>query len=454
MLSKFLPVAILALASAAAGPAMAQDGPWKLHDAVGAPDALKLTGSFRARYENLDNTFRTGDDSDSLVSLRTLIFAEYDTGNYRFGGELQDSRAYRGTVNGAAGAGEVNALEPIQAYVARDFAAPFGAGSEASLLFGRTTLNLGSRRLVAADDFRNATNGYTGLRFDAKTANGFATTLIYAMPQIRLPDDKASVLDNEVKLDHESLDQVLWGGLVSKSLGKGKPLLEASFYGFDEKDAPGRATRDREFFTAGLRAIQDPAVGAFDYEAEVMHQWGDISASTAANAANLDVSASFYHLDAGYSFKGPWKVRASVEYDHVSGEDSKASYGRFDTLFGMRSADFGPSGIYAAIGRANIKTIGLRVEANPTKRLNAHIVYRGMWAESQTDTFSTTGVRAPVGYTDDYAGENIETRIRYWVIPDDIRLDVNGVLLLKSPWFDDVNRDNAEYVAVALTKVF
>ena len=29
---------------------------------------------------------------------------------------------------------------------------------------GRFTLNLGSRRLVAADDYRNATNGYTGLK--------------------------------------------------------------------------------------------------------------------------------------------------------------------------------------------------------------------------------------------------------------------------------------------------
>jgi len=454
MSSKFLPVAILAFVSATAAPALAQDKPWKLQEAVGAPDALKLSGSFRARYETLDNTFRAGDDSDNLISLRTLIFAEYDTGQYRIGGELQDSRAYRAHANGPISANEVNTFEPIQAYVARDFTAPFGAGSEASLLFGRTTLNLGSRRLVAADDFRNATNGYTGLRFDAKTADGFATTLIYMLPQVRLPEDKASVLNNEFHLDKESFDQVIWGGVASKSLGKGRPLLEASFYGFDEKDAPGRATRDREFFTAGLRIIKDPAVGAFDYEAEVMHQWGDISASTAANAVALDVSAQFYHLDAGYSFEGAGKVRASVEYDYASGEDANASYGRFDTLFGMRSADFGPSGIYAAIGRTNLETIGVRLEANPTKRLNAHITYRSLWAASETDSFSTTGVRAPAGYNDDHAGEQIETRIRYWLIPEEVRVDLNGVLLLKSPWFDNVNRDNTEYVAIALSKFF
>jgi hypothetical protein len=42
----------------------------------------------------------------------------------------------------------------------------FGTGTKLGLQAGRFTLNLGSRRLVAADDYRNTTNGYTGIRAD------------------------------------------------------------------------------------------------------------------------------------------------------------------------------------------------------------------------------------------------------------------------------------------------
>ena len=66
------------------------------------------------------------------------------------------------------------------------------------------SLNLGSRRLVAADDYRNTTNGYTGLRADLKTRGGLTATAIYVLPQIRLPDDLPSVLDQDVRWDRES----------------------------------------------------------------------------------------------------------------------------------------------------------------------------------------------------------------------------------------------------------
>jgi hypothetical protein len=36
----------------------------------------------------------------------------------------------------------------------------FGPGSKLGFQAGRFTLNLGSRRLVAADDYRNTTSGY------------------------------------------------------------------------------------------------------------------------------------------------------------------------------------------------------------------------------------------------------------------------------------------------------
>ena len=65
-----------------AAPATAQvteDG--ALHEAIGSPDNLNLSGSFRPRIEVIDGQFRPeAATSDQLLSLRTTLFAEYDTG--------------------------------------------------------------------------------------------------------------------------------------------------------------------------------------------------------------------------------------------------------------------------------------------------------------------------------------------------------------------------------------
>lgn len=119
--------------------------------------------------------------------------------------------------------------------------------------------------------------------------------------------------------------------------------------------------------------------------------------SLAATAPELDVSAWFLHADAGYTFHGPLKARLSVEYDHASGDGSGRSFGRFDTLFGMRRADLAPAGIYAQIGRANISMPGVRLEMAPTSRLDGFVAYRAMWLAERTDAFSTTSVRNPSG---------------------------------------------------------
>ena len=115
-------------------------------------------------------------DEDEQLDLRSTLFAEYDAGVVRIGGELYDSRAWLTEPGSAVSANEINTLELVQAYLAADFDDALGEGSKASAQFGRMTLNLGSRRLVAADDYRNTTNGYTGLRADLKTRGGLTAT--------------------------------------------------------------------------------------------------------------------------------------------------------------------------------------------------------------------------------------------------------------------------------------
>jgi hypothetical protein len=401
-------------------------------------DGLTITGSVRLRYETIENQPRIGfNRSDDLLNLRTNILAEYRTRDVRVGVELYDSRVWGGDAGTPITTNAVNALEPVQAYVATDFSDAFGPKTKLTLTAGRMTLNLGSRRLVAADDYRNTTNGYTGLRADLSAPNGVKATLIYMLPQVRLPDAPADLRDARVQLDRESFDLVLWGGQVSRAKAIGPATLEATYFHLGERNAPGRPTRDRSLDTFGGRIIADPRPGKFDGEVEAFYQTGSISASLAPTAARQRVSASFVHADLGYTFATSWQPRLSVEFDRASGDRPGGRYARFDTLFGMRRADLAPSGLYNAVGRANIATAGVRLEAIPSKSLDVFAAYRAMWLAEARDSFSTTGVRDVSGRSGDFAGHQIEARLRYWPIPKRLRFEYSGLILAKGRFLRD-----------------
>jgi len=401
-------------------------------------EGLRLSGSVRLRYEAIEGQARAGfDSSDTLTNIRTQILGEYRSGNVRFGVELFDSRAYGADPGTPLSTNEVNALEPVQAYVAAEFKEAFGRGTKLSLTAGRMMLNLGSRRLVAADDYRNTTNGYTGLKADFVGRGEVKATLIYTLPQIRLPDDPQALRDNEVRLDCESFDLVLWGGLLSKAHAIGPAMAELSYFHLGERDASGRPTRDRSLDTFGARLIAEPRPGKLDYEVEAFYQTGHVSASLAPNAARLPVNAGFVHADIGYSFTGPWKPRLSAELDWASGDKAGGRYGRFDTLFGMRRADLAPAGLHNAVARTNIVTPGIRLEITPSKRLDVFAVYRAMWLAAKEDSFSATGVRDASGRSGSFAGHQIDGRLRYWLIPSRLRFEYNGLLLAKGRFLRD-----------------
>lgn len=451
-------LAVASLALFVPSLALAQGGPWTLREALDLPASVKLTGSVRARYETIDGQVRPGlPASETVYTLRSTLFAEYRRGPLRFGGELYDSRAYGADPGSAVSTNEVNALEPVQAYVAADIAEPFGEKSKLTVQAGRFTMNLGSRRLVAVDDYRNTTNGYTGLRADLGLAGGLAATAFVTAPQVRLPDAPAAVLDNAQELDRESDDLVIWGALVARPLAG--MAVEAGYYGLREEDAPGRPTRDRDLSTLSVRVVRNPSAGAIDFEIEAMGQTGDISASAAAAAAKLRVSASFLHAEAGYQFTDPWKTNVSLEYDRASGDDGGPDYGRFDTLFGMRRADLAPSGLYNAIGRANLQAPGVRVEVTPIARLDAFIAWRRLALDSSTDSFSTTGVRDATGASGRDAGDQIDARVRYWLIPGSLRFEADYVRLARGPFLTSAPNapatgDNSQYLSLNLGWTF
>ncbi len=440
-------VGCLALALAAPGTSRAAESA-----------GLKVSGSIRVRQEMLDGQYRPGfDNRDDALTMRSNLFAEWDTGIWRLGLDVSDSRAYDTDAGSALNSNDVDAFEPVQAYVAGDFDQPFGAGSSATVQAGRFTMNLGSRRLVASDDFRNTPNGYTGLRTDLRFSGKRLLTLFYTLPQQHRPDDFASLRRNHVALDHEGFDQQLWGALASRGCAGGL-LCEVGYIGFDERDHDGRASRDRQLHNLTARLFRDAAAGKWDYEVEPIYQFGHISASTAASAPRLDVSAQFLHADLGYTFSSGWKPHVNLEYDYASGDGPGAKYSRFDTLLGMRRAELAPSGIYGLVGRANMSSLGLRLEGAPSSRLDVLMTWHLMWAADRRDSFSTSGIRDPAGLSGSFAGQQIDARVRYWVLPKQLRAELTAVTLFRGRLLREAPNasphGDTHYLAAAMTLSF
>jgi hypothetical protein len=447
---------VLLLAAVATGtstPALAQS-------AAAGPARLKLSGSVRLRYEAIDGQPRAGfNRKDDLTSLRTTLRAEYDAApSLGLVAEMFDSRAYGGNRGTPVTNNEVNAVELVQAYAEARIGDPKRQASSATIRGGRFLLNVGSRRLVSADDYRNTTSGYTGIDAEIAGPHGLKASLIYVLPQQRRPDQIDALLDNKVALDRESFDLVLWGGMVSRAHAIGPALAEITYFHLGEDDSPGRPNRNRSLDTFGGRVIREPKTGAADYEVEGFYQSGRIRSGIAANAARLDVSAWFVHADAGYTFAGAWKPRLSVEYDRASGDGPGSSFGRFDTLFGMRRPEFAPSGLYSSIGRANISTPGVRVEAVPSKRIDWMVTYKAMWLADRHDAFSTTGVRDASGRSGSFAGHQLDGRIRYWIVPQALRLEFNGSFLAKGRFLKSApnasNGRDVRYASFNLSATF
>ncbi|MFM8377634.1 MAG: alginate export family protein, partial [Phenylobacterium sp.] len=224
----------LAAGMALSGPVLAQSAP-----SAGSPaDGVSVKGSVRVRYEALEGQFRPGlAPRDDLWSVRSTLFAEWKAGAFRVAGEVYDSRAYGSGPGGVLTTGEVNTLEPVQCYLAADINRPLGYHARLSLQGGRFTLNLGSRRLVAADDYRNTTNGYTGVRADLRLADRTSATAFYTLPQQRRPEAPEDLRDNRFKLDREDASQRLYGAYISRPFPTGG-LVEVGYVRFQESDRP------------------------------------------------------------------------------------------------------------------------------------------------------------------------------------------------------------------------
>lgn len=419
-------------------PAAAEE-PWRLGNRLSTPDWLRVSGSYRLRYEWLDNSFRAVDPgTDNLLVWRLRLKAEARYDRFRAGVQLQDSRTWLEGTGTPLGTDDVNALEPIQMYVGVRGNNWLMSGDRVDITVGRFTMGMGSNRFIGEHIYRNTRDSSDGIRAiwtldDGPRIQAFVTNPVDKLPGVL---DRDGLRDADVEFDRDA-STVFWGAHVDDLKLRGLDT-ELYVFGLDESDSSRRPTRNRSYLTTGFRLME--AIDDWAWEVELAYQFGEVRATPLpGDTTDLDHSAWMLHAHVGTELRGAWRPEIEFRYDYSSG-DSRPGDGnneRFDSLYGPVRFDFGPTGIYGAIRRSNINSPGVYVNLHPAQNAVWMIGYRAAWLAERRDFFGASGVRDTTGNSGSFIGHQIETRYRWEILPGRFRFEAGGALLFKGEFLED-----------------
>ncbi|WP_300391382.1 alginate export family protein [Henriciella sp.] len=431
------PILALALGAALSGAAAAEDA-FRLETAVDAPDWLVLKGESRMRYESLEGQFRAGrKGADQLLAFRSLLLAEADTGPLFFGIELQDSRTYLADSGTPLSSSIANPLDMLQLYVRADgLPGLLGTASETELKLGRMTVSIGSKRQIERPDFANVIKSYTGVHLVSRHPRGDELHLFHVSPTARFPNTRPALDDNELSGDEEQWGRRIWGVHYRRAdiLPDAAPGLwgEMFVYGLEERDMSDVQTADRSYIAPGARLYRKPTPGQWDVDLEAAVRRGTrYATSNPADTQSLKVDAEMLFAALGYTWRAPWQPRFAFEYYYASGDEEPTdlAFDQHERLFGSRRSDLNNTSIHGPLTPANLKAPGFRVEVKPGHRWDARLYYHAAFLASDTDSWITAGLRDPSGRSGDFIGHTIDSRLRYWLVPDSLRLELGASAL-------------------------
>ena len=386
------------------------------------PTGLSLALQQRTRYETLNHPFRPGTTgSDQILSLRTLVQANLALNpRLKIQLELQDSRAEAADTGTLVNTSIVNTTELLEGNIQWLEEGLFLKGSYSLLRGGRLTMDLGKRRLVARNRFRNTKNAFTGLDWILKANNGNTFRTLLTFPVNRQPTAARNLLNNDASFDEETFDRIFWGVFFANPNLPWGDAGEFYLFGLQEADGPEFPTRNRELYNPGFRFYRLKGKGRFDYEWESILQFGG-SRSTLlpTDMTDLDHFAHFHHAEIGYSFSASGSPRLVLAYDYASGDakPNDGNNGRFDTLFGAIVFDYGPTGIHRPFIRSNITGPGAKLFIKPCKTVSAYLHYRVLWLASDSDVWAgNSGLRDRTGNSSSFLGQQIFLRGKWQML--------------------------------------
>lgn len=431
--------------------------PWNIHDTIGLPYWLQFSIKHRSRYETLDNAFRRGaNGSDQVLAFRTTVFAQAAYENFRIGGEFIDSRIALDDTGTPVSTTLVNEVELLQAYLAWDSQDFLGTGLEAYAKGGRQTLDFGSRRLIARNRYRNTINAFTGIDFNLQETGNWQWRSFFVLPVTRLPNGRASINRGAIEFDAEAFDIYFTGTFLGLDNLPIQTQGEVYLYYLNERDTQHALTKNRDIFTPGIRWYREPVTGQFDFELETVLQVGTSRATRSTmDTTDLNHFAYFGHAALGYTFNYPWKPRFILQYDYASGDKdpNDGKNGRFETLYGARRFEFGPTSIWGAFARANISSPGYRIKIKPHQGLSVFLAHRAFWLAEKRDTWTGARLHDSTGQSGDFIGHQLEIRMRWEVAPKLATLETGWAHLFKGEFAKNApgspaDKDDSDYFYV------
>jgi hypothetical protein len=161
----------------------------------------------------------------------------------------------------------------------------------------------------------------------------------------------------------------------------------------------------------------------------------------------MDVGTDFQHVEVGYTFDRSWQPRAFVRFDRASGdrEPVDGRDQRFDTLYGARRFELGPTGIYGAFARSNLIAHAYGLSARPHRHLAVAGTFGVFALATRKDAWTTSGLRDPSGGAGRDLGRQVEARVVCDVRPGAVRLEAGAAALLAGAFMKAAGKSDAEY---------
>ena len=301
--------------------------------------SVKITTNVRVRYEYVDNQLPATNASDDVVVTRISSHAAYQYGPLQFEAELMDSRIFKEGQFTPVGTDDSNALEPVQLAASWQGKIDEVNLETIAVKAGRFTMDVGSRRLIARNRFRNTLNTFDGLKIDAFLTN-LSITAFYTFPVTRKPTLDIYQSINDSELDYSSSDTRFLGFNASLKTTAG----DVEFYVFQDRDSLNKTQRQTFGNLANIKLSQQSVI---DYEVAIQR----------GQYQSKQVRANLFHIALSSTFN---RAIVSAFYDFASGDDTSTdSFEGFSTLFGARRFEYGPTGIFGLFARSNMTSIGV-----------------------------------------------------------------------------------------------
>jgi hypothetical protein len=364
---------------------------------------------YRLRAEYRDDDVRRvepGLDEPLLHRTRAFIGIRDVLDPFRFAIELEDSRRYNSQY--PPDNRDVNEFELVRLQAELYFdewleADGLGNRRPVSLRYGTQNFEFLDRRLLGNNQWRNTSNTFRGFRGAiGQDANDWHLDLLALQPLER------NLYEWDRPVDGQWLYALIghwrrWSDIVT---------LEPFYLALDQKQTS--EANNRTVHSPGLRAYGTIGKTGFDFDASVIHQFG--------NNDGKDIHAWGGTAEVGYRFKHPWKPRLSAFYGYASGDKDPNDNedNRFERFYGFGR----PWSANDYIVYENVKAPKLRLELTPTEKLRVDLGYSWYSLASSRDRFyGADKIADPTGKSGDEIGHEFDIRAR-WQLTKKLELNL------------------------------